>query len=173
MSRTISFRDLQLCTVFAGMNEIMMLDPSNDAAMASVLSKVGFDIDYPITYAPSKHRCMGNKVAVGYMAVGDISINRAFVNSYMCSTVERMIAASYSDPSLTRELGTLMGHHVNYRSLLNDEAEWDGEELPENMLESDRHEVAMQIKQLEELRDSIRGSQYNDAGDLKCFSEYQ
>jgi hypothetical protein len=173
MSRTVSFRDLQLCTAFAGMNEIAMLRIENDAAMAEVLSQIGFDVEYPITYVPSKHRDMQNKVGVGYMCVGDISINRKFVNSYLCSTVERMIAASYSDPSLTRELGALMGHHVNYRSLLEDDAEWGGEELPEDMLEPDRREVAALIQSLAELRDSIRGSQYNESGDLKCYEEYR
>jgi nicotinamide mononucleotide adenylyltransferase len=116
---------------------------------------------------------MRNNVAVGFMAVGDISLNRSFVNSYMCSATERMIAACYSDLSLMRELGTLMGTHVNYRSLLEDESEYDGEDLPEDMLEPDRHAVAAQIKQLAELRDSIRGPMYNEAGDIRTFNEYK
>lgn len=174
MSRTVSFRDLLVCSKLAHIkNEIELLSIENDAVMASILGQVGFDIEYPITYVPVKHRDMQNKVAVGFMAVGDISINRSFVNSYLCSTVERMIAASYSDPSLTRELGALMGHHVNYRSLLEDDAEWSGEELPDEMLEPDRHEVARQIASLIEIRDTIRGSQYNESGDLKTYEEYQ
>jgi hypothetical protein len=155
------------------MNEIEMLHPDNDKAMALVLSKIGFDVEYPIQYLPSKHRDMNNKVAVGFMACGDISINRAFVNSYLCSTVERMIAASYVDPSLTRELGALMGHHVNYRSLLDDDTEWAGDEMPEDMLEPDFEEVGRQIATLAEIRDSLRGSQYNESGDLKTYAEYQ
>jgi hypothetical protein len=162
-----------VCTKLAHVkNEIELLDIKNDGIMSDILSKIGFDVEYPIQYVPVKHRDMQNNVAVGFMAIGDISINRAFINSFMCSTIERMIAASYRDPSLTRELGSLMGHHVNYRSLLDDDADFDGEELPDDMLEPDRHEVAAQIKMLSELRDSIRGSQYNEAGDLKCYGEY-
>jgi hypothetical protein len=174
MSRTVSFRDLMVCTKLAHIkNEIELLSTENDAVMADILGQVGFDTEYPITYVPVKHRDMQNKVAVGFMAVGDISINRSFINSYLCSTVERMIAASYVDPSLTRELGSLMGHHVNYRSLLDDDAEWSGEELPDEMLEPDRREVAALIKSLAELRDTIRGSMYNESGDLKTFEEYR
>jgi hypothetical protein len=162
-----------LCTKLAHIkNEIELLDIKNDDIMSDILSQIGFDVEYPITYVPVKHRDMRNNVAVGFMAVGDISLNRSFINSFMCSATERMIAACYSDPSLTRELGTLMGTHVNYRSLLEDESEYDGEELPDEMLEPDRHAVTAQIKQLAELRDAIRGSMYNEAGDLKTFQEY-
>lgn len=174
MSRTVSFRDLMVCTKLSHIkNEIELLDIKNDAIMSDILSEIGIDIEYPVTYVPSKHRDLQNKVGVGFMAVGDISLNRSFINSSLCSVTERMIAASYSDPSLTRELGTLLGHQVNFRSLLEDETEFDGDELPEDQLEPDRHEVAAQIKYLAELRDSIRGSMYNEAGDLKTFQEYQ
>lgn len=173
MSRTVSFRDIMLCTSIAHVkNEIELLDTKYDAAVAEILNAIGIDVEYPVTYIPSKHRDMQGKIAVGFMAVGDISLNRAFINSYLCNTTERMIAASYSDPSLTRELGTLMGHQVNFRSLLEDETEFDGDELPEDQLEPDRYEVAAQIKALAEIRDQIRGSMYNEAGDLKTFAEY-
>lgn len=173
MSRTVSFRDLMVCTKLAHVkNEIELLDVKNDDIMAEILAQIGFDVDYPISYIPTKHRDMQNQVAVGFMAVGDISINRKFINSYLCSTTERMVAASYSDPSLTRELGTLMGNHVNYRSLLDDDCDYELEELPEDMLEPDRFIVAGQLKMLAEIRDTIRGSQYNEAGDLKTYQEY-
>jgi hypothetical protein len=174
MSRTISFRDIMLCTSLANVkNEIELLDVKYDYEVSKILDAIGIDTEYPVSYLPSKHRDMQGKIAVGFMAVGDISLNRSFINSYLCNTTERMIAASYSDPSLTRELGALMGHQVNFRSLLDDEAEFDGEELPEDQLEPDRREVAAQIKALAEIRDQIRGSMYNDAGDLKTFMEYQ
>ena len=171
--KTLSFRDLQLCEEFAGMNEISMLHPDNDAKMEKVLAACGLDVEYPVLYIPTKHRCMGNKVAVGFQCVGEISINRAYLKSAMCSTTERMVAASYTDPSLTRELANLMGGTVNYRSLQDESIEFEGDELPEDMLEPDRVEVAKQIKQLTEIRDVLRGSPYNEAGDLKTFAEYK
>jgi len=174
MSRVISFRDLMLCTSLSHIkNEVEMLKVENDDAVAEVLSKIGFDCDYPVTYIPSKHRCMRNKVAVGFMAVGEISLNRSFINSGMCSTTERLIASSYTDPSLTRELGRLTGNYVNYKSLLEDDAVDSGDDLPEDMLEPDRHSVAAEIRLLADLRDTIRGSMYNDSGDLKTYEEYK
>lgn len=174
MSRVISFRDLMLCTKLAHIkNEVELLEIKNDDLVASVLSKVGFDIDYPVTYIPSKHRDMQNRVAVGFMAVGEISLNRAFISSSICTPTERMIASSYTDPSLTRELARLAGNHVNYKSLLEDEAESDGDELPDEMLEPDRDIVSAQIRTLADLRDMIRGSMYNDAGDLRTYAEYK
>lgn len=174
MSRVISFRDLMVCTKLAHIrNEIELLNIENDDVVASILAQVGFDVDYPVLYVPSKHRDMQNKVSVGFMAVGDISLNRSFVNSYLCSTTERMIAACYTDPSLMRELNRLTGNRVNYKALLADEGEGDLEELPEDMLEPDRDIISAQIKQLTELRDSIRGGIYNEAGDLKTFAEYK
>jgi len=174
MSRTISFRDLMLCEELAHIkNEVELLHTSNDDLMRSLLSKIGFDVDYPVAYIPSKHRDMQNKIAVGFMAVGDISLNREFINSPMCSVTERMVAASYTDPSLTRELSNLMGNQVNLKTLMSDESEYDGEELADDMLEPDREFVSAQIKVLESIRDDIRGSMYNDAGDLKTYDEYK
>lgn len=174
MSRTISFRDVMLHSQLSHIkNEIDLLKLENDDLMEKILKQLGFDTDYPVAYVPSKHRDMQNKVAVGFMAVGEISLNREFINSPMCSPVERLVAASYTDPSLTRELSNLMGNHVNFKSLLEDEAEGDGEELPEDMLEPDRHYVAAQISVLADLRDRIRGSMYNEAGDIKTFAEYK
>jgi hypothetical protein len=174
MSRVISFRDLMLCTSLSHIkNEVELLNIENDVLVAEILDKVGFDVDYPVLYVPSKHRDMQNKIAVGFMAVGEISLNRAFTSSYLCSATERLIAACHIDPSLTIELGRLAGSHVNYKSMLEDESEFDGDELPEEMLEPDRYAVAQQIKQLTELRDLIRGDFRNESGDLKTFEEYK
>jgi hypothetical protein len=174
MSRTISFRDLLVCEELAHIkNEIELLHPDNDDLVADILSKIGFDVEYPVLYVPSKHRDMQNKIEVGFMAVGEISLNRSFINSPMCSITERMVAASYTDPTMTRELAGLMGHSINYKVLLSEDAEYDGEELPNEMLEPDREHVAKQIKQLADIRDAIRGDMYNEAGDLKTFAEYK
>lgn len=174
MSRVISLRDLMVCSKLSHIkNEVELLEIKNDDTVSWVLAQIGFDIEYPVTYIPSKHRDMQNKIAVGFMAVGEISLNRAFISSSLCTPTERMIASSYSDPSLTRELARLAGNYVNYKSLLEDEAEFDGIELSEDLLEPDRDIVAAQIKTLADLRDLIRGNMYNDAGDLKTYEEYK
>lgn len=171
--KNISFRDLQLCTKFKGMNEVEMLKLSNDDDMAWVLGQIGFDTEYAVSYVPIKHRDMQNKVALGFMAVGEINMNRAYIESPLCNLTERMIAAAYIDPSLTKELSTLMGMRVNFRTLLENGNESSGEDLPDDMLEPDYELVGMQISDLEKLRDSIRGSMLNDRGEAKTFDEYK
>lgn len=175
MSRTVSFRDLLVCEELAHIkNEVELVHPANDALMESILRKVGFDVDYPVVYVPSKHRDMQNKVAVGFQAVGEISINRDFINSPMCSVTERMVAASYSDRSLTRELAQLSAGQVSYKAI-TDDADYGDEEddFPNECIEEDYEYVSSQIKQLEQLRDTLRGTMFNEAGDLKTFAEYK
>lgn len=171
--KNISFRDLQLATPFVKMNEIQMLALDNDDDMAWALGHIGFDIDYPVSYVPLNHRDMQGNIGLGFMAVGEINMNSAYVESPLCTLAERMIVAAYTDPSLTKELSTLMGMRVNFRSLLENGAESSGEALPDEMLEPDRDFVGMQIKDLEVLRDSIRGQMFNDRGEAKTFAEYK
>jgi len=171
--KNISFRDLQLVSKFKGMNEIDMLSLSNDDDMVWALDQIGFDTEYAVTYVPNVHRDMRNKVGLGFIAVGEINMNRSYINSPMCSLTERMIAAAYIDPSLTRELSSLMGMRVNFRSLLENGADSSSEDLPEDMLEPDRDFVSKQIRDLEDLRDAIRGPLLNDRGEAKTFAEYK
>ena len=171
--KNISFRDLRLCTKFSGMNEIQMLKLSNDDDMASVLQQIGFDTEYAVTYVPLVHRDMQNNVGLGFMAVGEINMNSEFIESPLCTLTERMIAAAYIDPSLTRELSSLMGMRVNFRTLLEDGTDSSSKDLPDEMLEPDRDFVGKQITDLELLRDSIRGQMYNERGNAKTFEEYK
>lgn len=174
MARVLSFSDLMLCSQLSHIrNEVELLSIENDDLVASILGQLGFDLDYGVAYIPAKHRNLQNKVLIGYRVIGEISLNRAFINSPLCSLTERLVATAYTDPSLTRLLSTLTGNHVNLKSILEDEVEGEGEELPEDMLEPDREYVAAQIKQLEEIRDSIRGSPFNEAGDWRTYEEYR
>jgi hypothetical protein len=174
MSRVISLSDLLLCSELSHIkNEIELLSLQNDALMESILGHIGFDTEYPVSYVPVKHRNMQNQVIVGFMAVGEIDMNRSFIDSPICTLTERMIAAAYTDPSLTRELSSLMGMRVNFRSLLENGTDSSNEDLPEDMLEPDREYVTNQIKTLESLRDRIRGDMFNDRGEAKTFEEYR
>lgn len=173
MSKTLSFRDLQVCSFFKDMNEIQMLSLENDKAMEFALQHVGFDTDYPVTYEPSNHRCMRGKVALGFRAVGEINMNKSYIESPLCTLTERMIAAAYVDPSLTRELSSLMGMRVNFRSLLENGTDSSSEDLPDDMLEPNREFVGKQIDDLITLRDTIRGSLLNERGEAKTFAEYK
>ena len=174
MSRIFSLSDLQLIPELRGMSEFDMIHPKNDSLINKYLAQLGFNTNMPILYVPNKHRNMQNKVVVGYRAVGEITQDREFLNSRFCSPIERVIAASRMDISLTRELSKLMGtSSIDFsNSALNsplDDYETQGSS---EYIESDAEEVASQISVLESIRDSVRGSPYNEYGNLKHTSEY-
>lgn len=170
MSRSMSFRDLRLIPTLSKYNEIELLHPSLDAVINNCLGQLGFDLNYAVQYIPSKHRDIQGKVAVGFRAVGEISNDRAFINSPLCSLTERLVAAAQKDPSLTRELSQLMGNSIN---LTGEDSGEEAEEFPIELVESDCDEVAKQILNLETIRDAIRGSAYNEDGSLKLPGTYK
>lgn len=165
MSKVISFRDLKLIPELSHYNEIELLHRNLDETVQKYLAQIGFDTDYEVQYVPSKHRDMQGKVAVGFQAVGEISINRNFINSPLCSISERIAATGYQDPSLTRELSSMMASKNDYRGLSEvdgcvEDAEF-GDSLvstktPKDEIEEDYEWVMQQIKQLEMVRDQIR-----------------
>lgn len=158
--RTLSFRDVRLIPELSKYNEIELLNPQMDSLVNSFLGRLGFDMEFEIEYVPSLHRDMQNKIAVGFQFVGEISLNRNFINSSMCSMTERLAAAAYQDPSLTRELSSMLGGNQNYYSLSEVDAEDAGLGYAEDEVEEDYEWVSLQIRQLETIRDQIRnGSQ--------------
>jgi len=170
MSRVFSFRDLRLIPELSKYRELDLLHPRLDPLVNKYLGQLGFDMDYAILYVPAKHRDMQGNVGVGFRAVGEISINRSFINSSMCSLIERLIAASYTDPSLTRELCQLMGNSISFK---NTEGEsMDESDFPDELIEPDYDEVTREILMLENLRDSIRGPMHDEAGSLKLPGAY-
>lgn len=164
MSRSLSLRDLQLVPELAHMNEVTIIHPSNDDLVFYHLDKLGFDCDYAVEYLPSNHRCMRGKVAVGYRVVGELQVNRAFVNSVMCSTVERVAISSYQDRSLTQELAVLMNNTLDFNSFHESSIDEEDDSVFEDQLQPDRDYVGQQIQQLIDIRDRLRGSPYDNAG---------
>jgi hypothetical protein len=173
MSRVLGFRDLQLITELANLTELEMLHPSNDKLMESYLGKLGFDTDYAIQYVPNNYRDMRDKVGVGFRAIGELQINRAFINSYLCSTMERVAATSYHDRSLTVELANLMGGALDFKSFSEGGVEEDEGQFFQELLDPDWKMIANQIKVLTDLRDKIRGPSTNASGNPKTFEEYK
>lgn len=171
MSRVMSFRDLRLIDEVAQYNEIELLHPDRDPMMKKYLSQLGFDTDYGVLYAANKHRDMQGNVAIGFRAVGEISINRSFINSPLCSTIERIIAAGVTDQSLAQELSRMMGNSVAFISNDADVGSEDDDEFPEDLIELDYEEVTAQIKALEAIRDIIRGSSFDDYGNVKELAD--
>jgi len=173
MSRVFSFRDLQRIPELSHLNEIDMLSIANDNLMNKYLAMLGFNTDAAILYEPSKHRDLQNKVAVGFRAVGVITQDRAYLNSPLCTPTERMIAASFTDISLVKELAKLAGTSAHFDMTevrVNSIAEGPSEM---EYFEPDYEDVTKQIEFLTKLRDDIRGDPYNDYGSLKTPKEYQ
>jgi hypothetical protein len=171
MSRIFSFRDLLRIKDFKGLNEIQLLSLENDAKVNSYLAQFGFDITKAILYVPSKHRDSTGKVAVGFQAVGEIDpYNRAYLTSRMSTTIERLIAASKTDMSLTKELAKLMGSSVD---LGDNGAVEEAADFPDDLVEPDHLAVIEEIRTLEKIRDHVRGSPYNESGALKTPEEYK
>lgn len=163
--RTLSMRDIQRIPALSGYNEIELIHPGMDETMKKWLWQIGYDTEYEIQYIPSKHRDLSGKVAIGFQVVGEISLRREFINSPMCSTTERIAATGYYDPSLTRELSSMQGSKVDYNHLSevdgDDEDEFGGTLVlkgpDKDDVEEDYEWVSLQIRQLEALRDTIRG----------------
>jgi hypothetical protein len=172
MSRVLSFRDLKLITELAPYTEISLLDPSMDERVNYYLDKLGFDVEYGICYEPSLHRDMRNKVAVGFRVVGELNVNRNIINSDLCTLEDRLIAAAYLDPTLVRELSPLMGTRLDYRAFHAEDAESeDNEDFLSDDIEPDYEMIKSQIEALTAIRDSLRGSVYNEAGSIKSPAE--
>lgn len=170
MSRVFSFRDLQRIPALSNLTEIQLLAIERDDLINSYLGKLGFDLNKAILYSPAKHRDLSGKVGVGFRAVGDINPNnREFLNSKLCQPIERLVAASKYDMSLTRELAKLMGSTVE---LKDDQAVEEDDGFPDELIEEDYDAVEAEILVLENIRDMIRGSPYNEHGALKTPSEY-
>jgi hypothetical protein len=155
--KVISFRDLKLADELKHLNEVEMLFPENDALMHEVLWQCGFDPAKEIEYVPSKHRDMQGKVAIGFQAIGSVCTSRKLLNSCVSDITDRMCAAAYTDPSLTRELASMMGNTINYKALLEAEGVVE-DENNEEPVEEDYEWTVQQIMQLQAVHDMIRGN---------------
>lgn len=169
MSRIFSFRDLRRIPTLSNYNEIQLLHPAMDAVINNCLEQLGFSLNHAIQYIPANHRDLSGKVEVGFRAVGEISQNREFINSHLCTMTERLVAAAQVDPSLTRELCTLMGNSLN---ISGEDAGEESSDFPDELVEPDYKNVVDQIAALERIRDEIRGTAYAEDGSLKLPGNY-
>lgn len=174
MAKVISFSDLKLHSSLSGLNEVEMLHIDMDDTINSILAEIGFDVDYGITYFPAKHRNLQNNVLIGYMASGEVSINRKHLTSVYADLTDVLIASSYQDTSLTKELANLSGLSRSYDNNQESDDYGDGQQdMPPNQLEEDWEDIEKQIRQLEELRDFIRGPQMGESGSAKTAEQYK
>lgn len=164
MARVFSFRDLKLIPELSKYNEVELLHPVLDTRVNKYLAQLGFNMNAPIEYIPAKHRDIQGKVAVGFRAVGEITQDREFINSHLCSVTERMMAAHQQDPGLAKEMASLMGSSCSFVSQFHPEEE--DMHFPAELVERDCDDVGNQIRELEAIRDAIRGVRREEDGSL-------
>jgi hypothetical protein len=153
-------------------NEVELLHPSKDKLVAKYLEQLGFNTDAPVQYIPNKHRDVQNNVAVGFRAVGTIATDSPFLKTSLATMEDRIMATFFKDPSLARELAQMLNTGISFvdaDDVLPEDAQ---EEFPEELIEPDYEEVSDELKTLEDLRDSIRGSMFNESGAPKTYAEY-
>lgn len=177
MSLSISFTDLELITALQHMSETAMLSIENDEAISNQLYTIGFDTSKPVCYLPGQHRNLQGKIVIGFRAVGEVRRDREFKNSFMASMVDRLTIVAYEDVSLMKQLAELTVKSRNFLAYGGDEhyeaQKNDTTWFPSDQLEPDWKEVSEQIRELEMLRDRIRGPMNSEeSGGLKSMKEY-
>lgn len=170
--KAVSFRDLLKVSWLSKYNEINLLSIDLDEEVQRVLSEIGFDCEYPIEYSCANHRDLTGKTGVGFMAIGDVSINRKHLTSAYADLTDIMISASYQDPSLAWQLGELSGKQRSYDNNLSLEDDFD-RNYPKELLQLNYSDVEWQIKEMNDLCEHIRGSKYGPSGGLKTTQEYK
>lgn len=141
-----------------------------DGKVSAVLEAIGFDTIYPIIYYPANHRDMSGKTGLGFIACGEININRKHLTAVYTDTITRVAASSYTDRSLTRELAGLMNNTLDFNSFNEPGADEDTT-MYEDQLNPDFKEVEAQIKQLVDIRDQLRGDPMGADGSPKTYEE--
>lgn len=172
--KTCSFRDIKKASWLRGYNEIDLLSIERDDDVNKVLDQLGFDCDYPISYFAAKHRDLTGHVDIGFMVCGEVQCNRKHLTSVFADLTDVLVSTAYLDTSLTKELANLSGLSRSYDN--NQESDDYGDQqqdMPANQLEEDWEDIEKQIRQLEEIRDLIRGPQINESGSAKTAEEYK
>ena len=158
-------------------NELQLLSPHMDSEVNKVLEAIGVDIEFPVEYFPAVHRDLSGKVALGFLARGDVNINRKHLTG-PCGDIETLIIASaYTDTSLTESLCELSVKSPDYSALVDAGVIPQYPEMfltmPSSALEENWHDVEKQIEELIKVRDQIRGPAYNSSGSLKMPCEFE
>lgn len=119
--KSLSFRDLLKCEELAHIpNEVILMHPSNDALVNSILVQIGFDIKKTVLYEVAKHRDLSGAVAIGAIACGEYSTDPQYKK--FLDVTERTVVAGMVDPSLGREMALMQGRKNIYK---NSDDKWD------------------------------------------------
>lgn len=162
-----SISDLTKLDQFKGKKQFEIIHPDNDFDVLAACYPIGLDIDAGYTYRACQHRNLQNKIVVGIRLEGSYRTDSEFRRS-ICYTPEVQILSNIrQDISLVQELCKMSGSSFNYGNVLDADAPEEREEDVEGC-----DEIMMQVKQLQMIIDEVRGSPYNDYGNLKSWKEW-
>lgn len=167
MSRVISLRDIKKVPGMEGYKESALIDPKMDAVVLPLLGKLGFSMDEPIHYMACNHRDMSGVVGLGYRAVGQISNDPEYLRHPLCPMIERLVHASKTDPSMAKEMFSMLGHTVN----LSDDAYEDDPDFPKDDIVDTFEKDSSDIAKLTEYLNKARKESLKDNGTYKTPRE--
>lgn len=165
--KSISVTDLQLIPELAHLRMIDFIDPKYDALISPFLKLLGFDLDFPIEYAPSQHRNMQGKVVIAYRIIGEVECNNAFLQSPYALAEDRIIARGYRDLGVAQDMAGQLTTGRDY-------GHSDGSEkgFPPELTNENEQAIKDQINSLAGLLMIVRGNPFRQDGSRSTLAEY-
>ncbi len=166
--KTISVTDLQLIPELSHLRMIDFIDPKYDELVSPFLAKLGFDLDFPIEFAPSQHRNMQGKVVIAYRIIGEVECNNAFLTSPFATAEDRVVARGYRDLGLAGDMAKQLTAGRDYG---HDDGQ--GEKgFPPELTNEDEQTIKDQINSLAGLLMIVRGNPFRQDGSRATLAEY-
>lgn len=153
----LSINDLQTLEVFSKLNEIDFCHPSTDKLVLPYLHLFGMDIDYPFELVASLHRTAYGKKHLGLRYCGSLRHDQEWLDSKLCTIMDRLSVMSFYDASFVMELIQLTGSRVSYSTFGGVEQTSKKFKLNADQLSDDWHKVDAEIEQLNRIVKQIRG----------------
>lgn len=167
--KSISTYDLLKVSSLAHLSIFDLINPQYDYLVNEVLWEYGLDVDRPLIYEVTYHRCLDKQAKVGFVIIGEVRQDKQFRLSPWCTAEDRMIAAGKKDLSLARELAGMMNIQNNYGS----EFALEDEEAMELWQDQDEIErIEDELASMRIVLDNVRGNQFKRNGTRKLAHEY-
>ena len=172
--KAISVFDLKLIPELKDMTIFDIVHPDNDKLVNPFLEIMGFDLQYPLMYTVSQHRTLQKDVKVGFVIRGELNVNRKHLTSEWSDVYDRVVAASYTDKSLCKELCEHMNSSLDYSAFHAGREDEVGKpsEFPQSLVNPDEDIITAQIRDLEAALFIIRGDQLKKDGSYKMPEDY-
>ena len=159
---SLSINDLQTLEVFSKLNEIDFCHYSTDKLVLPYLHLFGMDVDYPFELVASLHRTAYGKKHLGLRYCGSLRHDQQWLDSKLCTMMDRLSVLSFYDASFVMELIQLTGSRVSYSTFGGVEQTSKKFKLHVDQLSDDWKQVEVEIGQLNRFVKQIRGESVED-----------